>query len=96
MWIAAPPRAGGTTLVGRRLDDGARIFRKGVSYATGEESGLVFMSHQASVAGQFVPIQRSLDRMDALNTWTTAVGSATFAVPPGFEEGDWLGSGLLG
>ncbi len=46
MWIAAPPRAGGTTLVGRRLDDGARIFRKGVSYATGEESGLVFMSHR--------------------------------------------------
>ncbi len=74
---------------------GARIFRKGVSYATGRQSGLVFMSYQASVAGQFVPIQRSLDRADSLNTWTTAVGSASFAVLPGFAEGDWLGSGLL-
>jgi dye decolorizing peroxidase len=75
---------------------GARIFRKGVNYATGEESGLVFMSYQASVAGQLVPIQRSLDRADALNTWTTAVGSAAFAVLPGFARGDWLGSGLVG
>lgn len=74
---------------------GARIFRKGVSYATGRQSGLVFMSYQASVAGQFVPIQRSLDRADALNTWTRAVGSASFAILPGFTEGDWLGSGLL-
>ncbi len=75
---------------------GARIFRKGLSYATAEENGLVFSSFQASVSGQFVPIQRSLDRADALNTWTTAIGSAAFAVLPGFARGDWLGAGLLG
>jgi dye decolorizing peroxidase len=75
---------------------GARIVRKGVSYATPDDSGLVFLGFQASVAGQFVPIQRSLDRADALNTWTTAIGSAQFVVLPGFDRGDWLGSTVLG
>mgnify|MGYP001364699429 CR=1 FL=1 len=31
----------------------------------------------------------------ALNEWTTATGSATFAVLPGIAEGDWLGRGVL-
>lgn len=75
---------------------GARIFRKGVSYATDAESGLLFQSYQASISEQFVPLQRTLDWADALNRWTTATGSATFAVLPGFERGDWLGSGVVG
>ncbi|MDI6911933.1 Dyp-type peroxidase [Nocardioides sp.] len=75
---------------------GARILRRGASYASAEECGLLFCSFQASLAGQFVPIQRSLDRADALNTWTTATGSAVFVVLPGFERGDWLGSTVLG
>ena len=75
---------------------GARIVRKGVSYATPDDSGLVFLGFQATVAGQFVPIQRSLDRADALNTWTTAIGSAQFVVLSGFDRGDWLGSTVLG
>jgi len=74
---------------------GARIVRKGANYATEDDTGLLFLSFQASVAGQFVPIQRSLDRADSLNTWTTAIGSAQFVVLPGFERGDWLGSGVL-
>jgi dye decolorizing peroxidase len=77
-------------------DTGVRIFRKGANYATAEESGLLFLSHQASVADQFVPLQTALDRSDALNAWTTATGSARFAILPGFEEGDWLGSRILG
>ena len=83
---------------------GARIFRKGLNYTSDvqtqqgwrAESGLVFMSFQADIDSQFTPIQRRLDRGDALNTWTTAVGSATFAILPGFEEGGWLGEPLLG
>lgn len=75
---------------------GARVVRKGVSYATPDDSGLVFLGFQASVVGQFVPIQRSLDRADAPNTFTTAIGSAQFVVLPGFDRGDWLGSTVLG
>lgn len=83
------------------MNRGARIFRKGVSYTVDDgsgasESGLVFHSYQADIRRQFVPIQQRLDGSDLLNEWTTAVGSAVFAVLPGFEEGGWLGETLLG
>ena len=82
----------------RLANGGARIFRKGVNYTTegpGRESGLVFMSFQADVDAQFTRIQRRLDRSDALNAWTTAIGSAEFAILPGFRPGGWLGDSLL-
>lgn len=81
---------------------GARILRRGMNYTTYDaarqrhDSGLIFVSFQADVGAQFVPIQRSLDRADQLNEWTIAVGSAEFAVLPGFAEGTWLGQPLLG
>ncbi|NIK60070.1 Dyp-type peroxidase [Kribbella shirazensis] len=81
-------------------NDGRRIFRKGLNYVhdTGatRESGLIFLSHQADVAGQFLPLLARLDAADALNEWTTTIGSATFALPPGFQPGSWLGQSLLG
>lgn len=57
--------------------------------------GLVFMAYVANIAREFVPVQASLDASDALNEWTTAIGSAVFALPPGWEKGGWIGSGLL-
>ncbi len=80
-------------------NDGRRIFRKGLNYVrdTGatRESGLIFLSHQADVAGQFLPLLTRLDAVDALNEWTTTIGSAVFALPPGFQPGGWLGQSLL-
>ena len=58
-------------------------------------AGLVFMSFQANIARQFVPIQNRLDARDALNDWTSAIGSAVFAIPGGFAAGDWLGRALF-
>jgi dye decolorizing peroxidase len=82
------------------MNNGHRIFRKGLSYThdgpDGTESGLVFLSFQADIARQFTPMQHRLDMHDLLNEWTTAVGSAVFAVLPGFREGGWLGETLLG
>ncbi|OLT52617.1 Dyp-type peroxidase [Cellulosimicrobium sp. CUA-896] len=60
------------------------------------DSGLLFVTFQADVDRQFVPIQRRLDELDLLNEWTTPVGSAVFAVPPGARDGEYLGQGLLG
>ncbi|MBE7323437.1 Dyp-type peroxidase [Nocardioides sp. Y6] len=78
---------------------GRRIFRKGANYEHFHdgrtEVGLLFLSYQADLGDQFVPIQRTLDQADELNEWTTAVGSAEFAVLPGFAEGEWLGQRLL-
>ncbi|TCC49720.1 Dyp-type peroxidase [Kribbella capetownensis] len=80
-------------------NDGRRIFRKGLNYVqdTGpaRESGLIFLSHQADVAAQFLPLLARLDAADALNEWTTSIGSAVFALPPGFQPGTWLAQNLL-
>lgn len=54
------------------------------------------VSFQADPLAQFVPVQRRLDELDLLNTWTTPTGSAVFAVPPGCEEGGFVGETLLG
>lgn len=81
---------------------GTRLLRRGMNYTTYDseakrhDSGLIFVSFQADLGAQFVPIQRKLDRADQLNDWTTAIGSAEFAVLPGFEQGGWLGQPLLG
>lgn len=85
-------------------NDGRRLLRRAVNYTQDElvdgqlvhSAGLLFMSFQASIADQFVPIQRTLDNSDALNEWTHAVGSAVFAVPGGFAADSWLGEALLG
>lgn len=82
---------------------GRRILRKGVNYSDERvtpqgvvaDHGLVFLSFQADVGRQLVPVQQRLDEADALNRWTTAIGSAEFAVLPGFPRGGWLGQALL-
>ncbi|TVT30562.1 Dyp-type peroxidase, partial [Amycolatopsis rhizosphaerae] len=79
-----------------------RILRRGYSYddgvdATGQaDCGLLFAAYQARFDTQFLPIQRRLAELDALNAWTTPIGSAVFAIPPGCQEGGWIGQGLLG
>lgn len=57
--------------------------------------GLIFVSFQADVDRQFVPIQKSLDELDLLNKWTTPIGSATFAVPSGCPDGGFIGQDLF-
>lgn len=82
-------------------DERQRIFRRSYNYdgapVPGEtsDSGQIFVAFQADVDAQFVPIQRRLDELDLLNEWTTPVGSAVFAVPPGCVEGGFVGETLL-
>ena len=85
----------------RPEDSSQRIFRRAYNYdaAPGSggvsDSGLIFVSYQADVDKQFTPIQRRLDEMDMLNQWTTPIGSAVFAIPPGCREGGFVGEGLF-
>ncbi len=82
-------------------DDRLRILRRPYNYdgtpaADGTaDSGLIFASYQADIATQFLPIQRRLAERDLLNEWTTPIGSAVFAVPPGCPEDGWVGQQLL-
>lgn len=78
-----------------------RIHRRGYNYddtPTGgavSNSGLLFGSYQADVDAQFVPIQKRLDDLDLLNEWTTPIGSAVFAIPPGCAPDGFIGDTLL-
>ena len=56
---------------------------------------MLFGALQANVTEQYVPIQRALDEADLLNVWTTPIGSAVFAIPPGCAKGGYLGQALL-
>ncbi|TCB99623.1 Dyp-type peroxidase [Micromonospora zingiberis] len=82
-------------------DDRFRILRRpynydGVPAADGTaDSGLIFAAYQADIARQFLPIQQRLAERDLLNEWTTPIGSAVFAIPPGCPEGGWVGQQLL-
>ncbi|GAB4085860.1 Dyp-type peroxidase [Myceligenerans cantabricum] len=80
----------------RTDDPGERFLRRPYSYDDGpDDAGLLFVTYQADVDRQFVPVQRRLDELDLLNEWTTPVGSAVFAVPPGARQGEYLGQALL-
>ncbi|MGX5697908.1 Dyp-type peroxidase [Agromyces soli] len=85
----------------RSDDPRERIFRRGYNYdeaplgASVSDAGLLFASYQADVDRQFVPLQRRLDELDLLNRWTTPIGSAVFALPPGCDEGGYVGETLV-
>ncbi|MFF0245281.1 Dyp-type peroxidase [Streptosporangium sandarakinum] len=82
-------------------DPGMRIFRRvynydeGVTYEGRPDTGLLFASYQADIARQFLPVQRRLAEADLLNEWTTPIGSAVYAVPPGCGPDGWIGETLL-
>ncbi|MCD0449211.1 Dyp-type peroxidase [Actinocorallia sp. API 0066] len=86
----------------RAADPALRMLRRGYNYDDGlsasgvVDSGLLFACYQADVARQFTPVQRRLADADLLNLWTTATGSAVFALPPGCGADGWVGEGLLG
>ncbi|MFB4353938.1 Dyp-type peroxidase [Microbacterium sp. LS_15] len=84
-----------------RGDGSERIFRRAYNYderplgAEVSESGLIFVSFQADIDRQFTPMQQRLDDLDLLNEWTTPIGSAVFAIPPGCRDGGFIGDTLL-
>jgi dye decolorizing peroxidase len=85
----------------RSEDTRQRIVRRGYNYdgppvdGAISDSGLLFVSFQADVDAQFVPLQRRLDELDLLTQWTTPIGSAVFVIPPGCAEGGFVGDTLL-
>ena len=79
---------------------GRAMLRRSANYSHVDDSGtatsgLIFAAFQASIAEQFIPVQRRLDQLDALNEWTTAIGSAAFVVPPGYGPEGYVGETLL-
>ncbi|MEC3956257.1 Dyp-type peroxidase [Nocardia sp. CDC153] len=82
--------------------DGERFLRRGYNYddapAPGHvsNSGLLFASFHRDIDAQYLPVQQRLAEFDALNQWTTPIGSAVFAIPPGVPgPGGYLGQQLF-
>jgi deferrochelatase/peroxidase EfeB len=82
-------------------NDGQRILRRPYSFVDhdgGEgnlSAGLFFLAYQRDPRRQFIPIQRRLARADVLSRYLRHTGSAVFAMFPGVDAGDFLGSRLL-
>ena len=70
---------------------GVTMLRRSYSY----DHGLLFLGYQRDPRRQFVVLQRRLAEHDALSAFTTHVGSAVFALPPGARPGGFIGDGLL-
>lgn len=86
----------------RHTHDGERFLRRGYNYddapAPGQtsNSGLLFAAYQRDVDAQYLPVQQRLADFDALNVWTTPIGSSVFVIPPGVPEpGGYLGQTLF-
>lgn len=90
----------GDAHIRRARTDEFKIHRRSYNYQTESsenglfDQGLIFVSYQKDLE-QFVRIQQRLDALDSLNTWTTPIGSAVFLIPPGCEDGGWIGQTLI-
>ncbi|MGW3095854.1 iron uptake transporter deferrochelatase/peroxidase subunit [Streptomyces sp. NPDC001102] len=80
---------------------GAAILRRPFSYHDGidadgaPDAGLLFVCWQADPLRGFVPLQRKLDRGDALSKYIRHEASGLFAVPGGAAKGEYVGQRLL-
>ncbi|MCN9243118.1 iron uptake transporter deferrochelatase/peroxidase subunit [Streptomyces sp. RY43-2] len=80
---------------------GAAMLRRPFSYHDGNaadgtpDAGLLFICWQADPLRGFVPVQRKLDRGDALSQYIRHEASGLFAVPGGAAKGEYVGQRLL-
>ncbi|CAB3800858.1 putative deferrochelatase/peroxidase EfeN [Pararobbsia alpina] len=98
-------------LSNRASNNGAQILRRSYSYNDGVnfygerwppwrqeleyDAGLLFVAHQRDPRTAFIPINHRLAASDLMNQFTTHVGSAVFACPPGAKPGSYIGAGLF-
>ena len=76
------------------------ILRRPYSYDAGfvngvQDAGLIFAAYTADPRRSFIPMQERIAELDAFNRWNTTIGSATYFIPPGCAEGDYLARGVF-
>ncbi len=92
-------------------NDGAQILRRGYSYNDGVnftaerwppwrqameyDAGLLFVAYQRDVRTGFIKIFDTVAKLDAMNQFTTHIGSGVFACPRGVAKGEFIGQGLF-
>ncbi|MDH2388268.1 iron uptake transporter deferrochelatase/peroxidase subunit [Streptomyces sp. HNM0663] len=88
--ISAPEANGGAAMLRRPFS-----FHDGIGPDGTVDAGLLFVCWQADPLRGFVPVQRKLDRGDALSAFIRHEASGLFAVPGGAREGEYVGQRLL-
>jgi deferrochelatase/peroxidase EfeB len=92
-------------------NEGAQILRRAYSYNDGVnmtaerwppwrqgmeyDAGLFFLAYQRDPRTGFIKIFEAMAKLDALNQFTTHVGSGLFACPGGVAPGEYLGQPLF-
>ncbi|MDQ1037414.1 dye decolorizing peroxidase [Streptomyces sp. V3I8] len=88
--ITRPDENGGAAMLRRPFS-----FHDGIDADGVPDAGLLFVCWQADPLRGFVPVQRKLDRGDALSAFIRHESSGLFAVPGGATEGEYVGQELL-
>ncbi|MGW7111235.1 iron uptake transporter deferrochelatase/peroxidase subunit [Streptomyces xanthophaeus] len=88
--ISAPEQNGGAAMLRRPFS-----FHDGIGPDGVPDAGLLFVCWQADPLRGFVPVQRKLDRGDALSEFIRHESSGLYAVPPGPRSGEYVGQRLL-
>jgi dye decolorizing peroxidase len=88
--ITRPDQNGGAAILRRPFS-----FHDGIDADGVPDAGLLFICWQADPLRGFVPLQRKLDRGDALSKYIRHEASGLFAVPGGAAEGEYVGQRLL-
>ncbi|MEU4110134.1 iron uptake transporter deferrochelatase/peroxidase subunit [Streptomyces sp. NPDC027717] len=88
--ITRPDQNGGAAMLRRPFS-----FHDGFGADGTPDAGLLFICWQADPLRGFVPVQRKLDRGDALSRYLRHEASGLFAVPGGAAKGEYVGQRLL-
>ncbi|WP_406191055.1 iron uptake transporter deferrochelatase/peroxidase subunit [Streptomyces griseus] len=88
--ISSPEKNGGAAMLRRPFS-----YHDGIAEDGTPDAGLLFICWQADPFRGFVPVQRKLDRGDALSPFLRHEASGVFAVPGGAAEGEYVGQLLL-
>jgi deferrochelatase/peroxidase EfeB len=98
--LAAPVNNNGVQILRRSysFNNGANFvaerwppWHQGIEY----DSGLFFQCFQRDPRAGFIALFDRMSKLDALNQFTTHVGSAVFACPTGVRPGEFVGQGLF-
>jgi len=98
--LAAPEANGGAEILRRAYsyNDGVNFtaerwppWHQGLMY----DAGLFFVAYQRDPRSGFIRIFEKMAKLDALNQYTTHVGSALFACPGGVQKGEFIGQRLF-
>ncbi len=98
-------------LAAHETNDGTQILRRGYSYNDGAnftaerwppwrqgiefDAGLLFIAYQRDPRSGFIRLFDKMSKIDALNQFTTHVGSGLFACPGGVRDGQFLAQELF-